>query len=188
MKIHDTALPEVKRITLDMLRDDRGFFCERFHVEKLAALGVMDRFVQINHSRSRAGVLRGLHFQHTPLQGKLVGVTRGRILDVAVDLRPNSPRFCQSVAVELSDENGELLWIPAGFGHGFCVLGDAPADVLYNVTAHYAPGGESGVQFDDAAFGIHWPIAAPVISDRDRALPTLAEAKADLTRWFGDMR
>lgn len=188
MQIHDTALPEVKRITLDIHGDARGFFCERFHEEKFAALGLDVPFVQINHSRSAPGVVRGIHFQHTPVQGKLVGVTRGAILDVAVDLRPNSPRFGQHMGVELSDMNGALLWIPEGFGHGFCVLGNEAADVVYNVTSLYAADGESGVRFDDATIGITWPVASPTLSARDEQLPTLTAAKADLTRWFGDMK
>ncbi len=188
MQWHDTALPEVKRITLDVISDNRGFFCERFHAEKLAALGLTIPFVQTNHSRSKPGVVRGIHFQHTPMQGKLVSVIRGRILDVAVDVRPQSPRFGQHVAVELSDMNGEMLWIPAGFGHGFCVLGDEPADVIYNVTTHYATGGESGVRYDDPTLNIQWPIASPMISERDKNLPTIAAARDDLTRWFAGMK
>lgn len=186
MHIHDTALPEVKRISLDLFKDSRGFFCERYHAEKFAALGLSMQFVQTNHSRSAPGVLRGLHFQHAPMQGKLVGVTRGRILDVAVDVRPGSPYFGQHVAIELSDDNAEMLWIPAGFAHGFCVLGHEPADVLYNTTATYNAAGESGIRLDDPALNIEWPIALndAILSDRDLKQPTLAEAKADLMKWF----
>jgi dTDP-4-dehydrorhamnose 3,5-epimerase len=184
MHIHETDIPDVKRITLDIFRDARGFFCERYHQEKFAALGFHENFVQDNHSRSMPGTIRGLHFQHTPKQGKLVGVTHGRVLDVAVDIRPNSPSFGKHVSVELSSENGELLWIPAGFAHGFCVLGDGVADVFYKVNALYSAQGESGIRFDDPALGIDWPIKQQVISDRDRALPTLGELKPKLAQWF----
>lgn len=186
MQIHDTALPEVKRITLDVFKDSRGFFVERYHANKFAALGFHEKFVQTNHSRSAPGVIRGLHFQHAPMQGKLVGVTNGAILDVAVDVRPNSPNFGKHVAVELSDENGELLWIPAGFAHGFCVLGDRAADVLYNITATYNAAGESGVRLDDPAIGIEWPVdlKRAILSERDLKQPTLAEATSNLKQWF----
>ena len=113
-----------------------------------------------------------------------MGVTRGKVLDVAVDIRPHSPNYKRYVAVELSDENATLLWIPPGFAHGFCVLGDAPADVLYKVTAVYQPGGEAGIRFDDASIGIDWPIANPLVSDRDNAARTLTEMEPDLARWF----
>ncbi len=187
MKLHDTALPEVKRIVLDRFGDARGFFCERYHVDKFAAFGITETFVQTNHSRSAPGVVRGLHFQHAPTQGKLVGVTAGAVLDIAVDVRPGSPRFGQFIMAELSEENAEVLWIPPGFAHGFCVLGDRPADVVYNVTATYHAAGESGIRLDDATLNIPWPLdlSTAILSDRDMKLPTLQEAKADLTRWFG---
>lgn len=187
MKIHATAFPEVKRIALDKFSDERGFLCERYHIDKFAALGITERFVQTNHSRSAPRVLRGLHFQYAPMQGKLVGVTCGSILDVVVDIRPYSPHFGQHVTAELSEENAELLWIPPGFAHGFCVLGDRPADVVYNVTATYSATGESGIRLDDPALAIAWPVAPAdaVISGRDMKQPALLEARADLIRWFG---
>lgn len=184
MKRIDTALPEVKRVTLDMHGDARGFFVERFHRDKLAALGIAIDITQINHSHSAPGVLRGLHFQHAPAQGKLVGVVAGTVLDVAVDIRPHSPRFGQHVAVELSADNGELLWIPAGFAHGFCVLGDAPADLLYCVDAPYDAHGEAGITFNDAALSIRWPTTRPTLSPRDAALPSLADLTPQLKQWF----
>lgn len=188
MKIIDTALPEVKILKLDIFHDARGFFCERFHAEKFATLGMHETFVQTNHSRSQAGVVRGLHFQYAPMQGKLVGVTSGAVLDVAVDIRPQSPRFGQHVAVELSCTNGELLWIPAGFAHGFAVLGETPADVVYQMNAPYNAGGEAGIAFNDASIGVKWPVANPILSDRDRALPTVNDLKPQLQQWFGDMK
>lgn len=186
MHMADTALPEIKRITLDIFRDHRGFFCERFHEEKFTALGLPAHFPQDNHSRSMPGVIRGLHFQHSPMQGKLVGVTHGRVLDVAVDIRPSSPFFGQHVSVELSSENGEMLWIPAGFAHGFCVLGDGVADVFYKCTALYDAKGEAGIRFDDASLNIQWPVPEKnrIISDRDRQMPSLNELKPQLEKWF----
>lgn len=186
MKIHDTALPEVKRICLDKFGDNRGFFCERYHIDKFAALGMHLTFVQTNHSRSVPGVIRGLHFQHAPMQGKLVGVTHGAILDVAVDVRPTSPNFGKYITAELSDENAELLWIPAGFAHGFCVIGDHAADVVYNITATYNAEGESGIKLDDPTIAVDWPIDMKyaILSARDLAQPSLLEAKANLTEWF----
>ena len=184
MKMIDTALPEVKRIKLDIHSDARGFFCERYASDKFAALGFHEHFVQDNFSRSIPGVIRGLHFQYAPMQGKLVGVTRGAILDVAVDIRPNSANFGKHVCAELSDANGELLWIPAGFAHGFCVLGDTAADVMYKVTAAYAAKGEHGICHHDATIGIDWPVKTPLLSARDEALPTLEQLTPQLTAWF----
>lgn len=184
MHITDTEIPDVKRITLDIFRDNRGFFCERYHKDKFAALGFTQEFLQDNHSRSMPGTIRGLHFQYAPMQGKLVGVTHGRVLDVAVDIRPNSPYFGKHVSVELSSENGELLWIPAGFAHGFCVLGDGVADVFYKTTALYNGKGEGGIRFDDPALAIAWPARALIVSDRDREMPTLAELTPSLKAWF----
>ena len=179
MKLIDTALPEVKRIALDVFPDARGFFAERYVEEKFHDLGITDHFLQDNHSRSWPGVIRGMHFQFDQPQGKLVGVMRGRILDVAVDVRPHSPNFGKHVGVEL-EANTELLWIPPGFAHGFCVLDEEPADVLYKVTAPFNPQGEGGIRFDL----IDWPVKNPTLSARDQALPTLAEAKEQLNTWF----
>lgn len=186
MKLHETALPEVKRITLDIFHDQRGFFCERFRTDKFAGMGITEQFVQTNHSRSVPGVIRGLHFQHAPMQGKLIGVTHGAVLDVAVDVRPNSPNFGKSVTVELSEENAELLWIPPGFAHGFSVIGNRPADVVYYVTALYNGPGESGIRLDDPALNIEWtiPLNRAILSPRDLAMPSLAEAKPNLEKWF----
>jgi dTDP-4-dehydrorhamnose 3,5-epimerase len=184
MHITDTAIADVKRITLDMFRDARGFFCERYSAPKLAALGFHEDFVQDNHSRSLPGVLRGLHLQHTPVQGKLVGVARGHIWDVAVDVRPHSPTFGTYVAEELSGDNGVMLWIPPGFAHGFCVLGNEEAEVIYKTTSPFAAEGEAGIRFDDAQLNIPWPIDAPLLSPRDTQLPTLAALHPHLLQWF----
>ncbi len=176
MQVIDTDLPEVKRVVLTAHRDARGFFVERF---KASALGGFGSFVQDNHSRSIPGVIRGLHFQYGAPQGKLVGVTSGRILDVALDVRPHSPNFGRHVSAELTPE-GALLWVPPGFAHGFCVLGGEPADVVYKLTAEFNPATEGGVRYDT----VPWPIANPILSDRDRQLPMLADAKENLKQWF----
>src|SRR5262249_8496881 len=134
MEVKTTKLQGLKIIKLAVHKDDRGFFVERFHAQRIAKTGIPMQFMQDNHSRSEPGVLRGLHYQHNPAQGKLVGVIRGRVWDVAVDIRSQSPTFGQYEAVELSGDNGMLFWIPPGFAHGFCVLGSEPADMLYKVT------------------------------------------------------
>jgi len=127
--VKDLSLPGLKLIELKIYKDDRGFFTERYVQERFKEFGLPGNFVQDNHSRSKPGVIRGLHYQTNPAQGKLVGAIRGRILDVVVDIRKSSPTFGKWEAVELSDENGRLLWVPAGFAHGFCVLGNEDADV-----------------------------------------------------------
>jgi dTDP-4-dehydrorhamnose 3,5-epimerase len=180
MKFFDTALPEVKRVELTIHRDYRGFFCEHFRADAWENAGIGAPIVQENHSRSLPHVLRGIHFQHTPAQGKLVGVVRGKVMDIAVDLRPHSPNFGKYVSAELSDENGCLLWVPPGFGHGFCVMGDGPADVVYHTTGYYNAAGEGGIAYNDPDIAIAWPIANPVVSERDRALPRLKEVPRDV--------
>ncbi len=183
MDVRNCKIPGLKRIQLRLLGDARGFFVERYNAKTFSDAGLPANFIQDNHSRSAPNILRGLHYQFNPPQGKLVGVVRGRILDVAVDIRPGSPTFGQHEAVELSDENGLLLWIPAGFAHGFCVLGDGPADVFYKVDAPYNAGGEGGIRFDDKALGINWPLANPVISDRDKNLPGWSQYAANPPAW-----
>jgi dTDP-4-dehydrorhamnose 3,5-epimerase len=183
MKVTHLGIEGVLLIELVVHHDGRGFFVERFQVERFREQGLPTELVQDNQNRSRPGVLRGLHYQHTPPQGKLVGVTRGRIWDVAVDIRADSPTFGRCVGAELSDENGRLLWIPPGFAHGFCVLGDEPADVLYKVDALYNPRGEGGIAWDDPDLAVPWPIDDPVISDRDRSLPGFAEYRASPPLW-----
>ncbi|MDX2112282.1 MAG: dTDP-4-dehydrorhamnose 3,5-epimerase [Alphaproteobacteria bacterium] len=183
MRVIDTPIADLKVIQLNVLGDERGFFVERFQASQWAAHGLAHDFVQDNHSRSAPGVLRGLHYQHEPAQGKLVGVTRGRIFDVAVDIRPHSPTFGRHVGLELSDMNGLLLWVPAGFAHGFCVMGDEPADVVYKVDAPYRREGEGGIRFDDAALAIAWPVQNPVLSARDTQQPSWQEYCANPTRW-----
>jgi len=183
VKITDGPLEGLKVIDLNVHGDARGFFVERFHVKRFAEAGLPHIFLQDNHSRSAPGVLRGVHYQYAPPQGKLVGVTRGRVWDVAVDIRPWSTTFGQYYGVELSGENGRLFWMPPGFAHGFCVLGDEPVDMLYKVTSVYNGPGEGGIQFDDPEIGIKWPIASPVVSQRDREQMSFAEYKKSPPAW-----
>jgi len=155
--------------------DARGFFMETFRADVAAANGIPLEFVQDNHSRSRRGTLRGIHFQTHPGQGKLVRVARGAVWDVAVDLRRDSPTFGQWEAITLDDESGRMLYIPVGFGHGFLVLSDV-ADFVYKCTAYYDPATEAGIRFDDPAVGVEWPSDVELLySERDRTAPTLAE-------------
>lgn len=154
--------------------DDRGFFMETYRADAWAAQGVPTAFVQDNQSRSRRGTVRGMHFQLSPGQGKLVRVARGRVLDVVVDIRRDSPTFGQWEAFELDDERAQQLWIPVGFAHGFCVLSDV-ADFVYKVTSYFDPATESGFSFADPDVGIEWPEGELIYSQRDRDAPRLAE-------------
>jgi dTDP-4-dehydrorhamnose 3,5-epimerase len=169
-------------VELDCFADNRGFFVERFSERRFAEAGLPTSFCQDNHSRSAPGVVRGLHFQTDPAQGKLVGVVRGRIWDVVVDIRPDSPTFGEHLGAELSDVNSRLLWIPAGFAHGFCVIGDEPADVLYKVDNPYLSASESGILWSDPDLGIDWPVLDPIVSARDRQLPSFADCRRRLGR------
>jgi dTDP-4-dehydrorhamnose 3,5-epimerase len=159
--------------------DARGFFVETWRADTWAAHGVPSVFVQDNQSRSRCGTLRGIHFQTSPGQGKLVRVARGRVFDVVVDLRRASPTFGEWEGVELDDEQGLQLWIPVGFGHGFCVLSDV-ADFVYKCTSYYDPATEAGFRFDDPDVGIEWPDVELLFSERDRTAPTLREIAGEL--------
>ena len=182
MKITPLEIGGLQLVELDIHGDARGFFVERFHAELFRPF-ISTQFVQDNHSRSAPGVLRGLHFQYGPPQGKLVGVVHGAIFDVAVDIRPESPTFGQSYGVELSDMNGRLLWVPPGFAHGFCVIGDEPADVLYKVDAAYTPTGEGGIRWNDPDLAVKWPVEDPTVSARDMVLPTFADYQAAPPAW-----
>jgi dTDP-4-dehydrorhamnose 3,5-epimerase len=165
--------------------DERGFFLESYRQDAWARHGVPTAFVQDNQSRSRRGTLRGIHFQTHPGQGKLVRVARGRVLDVAVDLRRGSPTFGEWESFELDDVHGRQLWIPVGFGHGFCVLSDE-ADFVYKCTNYYDAATESGISFADPDVGIEWPRAVELLySERDRDAPRLAEIADELPFTFG---
>jgi dTDP-4-dehydrorhamnose 3,5-epimerase len=160
--------------------DARGFFVETWRADAWARHGVPPVFVQDNHSRSRRGTLRGIHFQTSPGQGKLVRVARGKVFDVAVDLRRGSPTFGEWESTVLDDETHEQLWIPVGFGHGFCVLSEI-ADFAYKCTSVYDPATERGFRFDDPEVGIEWPDDVELLySERDRSAPLLSEIADDL--------
>lgn len=183
MRVLDCPIAGLKIVELDVHGDARGFFVERYSQRKFQDAGLPTDFVQDNHSRSAPGVLRGLHYQANPAQGKLVGVTRGRVWDVAVDIRPDSATYGKWHAVELTGENGKLFWIPGGFAHGFCVLGDEPADMLYKVTGLYNKAGEGGIRYDDPDFSVSWPLKNLLISDRDKQLISFSEYKQDPPVW-----
>lgn len=169
-------IPEVILIEPRAFDDDRGFFMETYKESEFAANGIPDRFVQDNYSRSSRGVLRGLHYQKAPAaQGKLVGVVRGRVFDVAVDLRRGSPTYGKWVGAFLSDKDHRLLYIPEGFAHGFQVASQR-ADVLYKVTHEYAQAHDRGIAWDDPEIGILWPTRPPVLSAKDASHPRLAKA------------
>ena len=182
MKVIPTAIEGVFVLEPKVFGDARGFFMESYNRRAFAqATGLDVDFVQDNHSRSRKGVLRGLHYQVRQPQGKLVRVTSGAVFDVAVDIRRRSPTFGHWVGVELSADNHRQLWVPAGMAHGFVVLSDT-ADFLYKTTDYYAPEHERSIAWDDPAIGIAWPLAAhgidaPLLSDKDRAGKLLAHAE-----------
>ena len=152
--------------------DARGFFLESYRSNVFAELGVHDEFVQDNHSRSRRGVLRGMHFQ--PGQAKLVRCARGSIVDVAVDIRPESPAFGRWEAFPLDDEAHHELYVPDGFAHGFCVTSEL-ADVNYKVSSYYDPETEAGIAWNDPEVAVGWPLDDPQVSERDASAPRLAE-------------
>ena len=177
MNVIETALPEVLILEPKVFGDERGFFYESFNAKAFeAATGLNRQFVQDNHSRSQKGVLRGLHYQLENTQGKLVRVTVGEVLDVAVDVRRNSANFGQWVAVRLSAENGRQLWVPEGFAHGFVVLSDF-AEFLYKTTDYYNPAAERCIRWDDPTLAIDWQLGGevPQLSAKDQLGKTLQE-------------
>jgi len=175
MEISLTPFDGLKIIQLKIYHDNRGFFVERFNKKLFQELGLPVDYFQDNHSLSAPNVIRGLHFQNNPSQAKLVGCLRGKILDVAVDIRKSSPTFGKYFSIELSAENGKLLFIPAGFAHGFAVLGNEPADVMYKVDNPFSKEGDGGIRFNDLDLKIDWQIANPIISDKDKNLPLFAD-------------
>jgi dTDP-4-dehydrorhamnose 3,5-epimerase len=176
MQVQETNLDEVKLLVPRVFADSRGFFLESYNQRTFGELGIHETFVQDNHSRSERGVLRGLHYQLVQPQGKLVRAVRGEIFDVAVDLRRSSPTFGRWTGHLLSEDNKLMLWIPAGFGHGFLVLSPV-AEVLYKATDFYAPQGERSVLWNDPEIGIEWPDAGtPILSPKDAAGKRLLEA------------
>ena len=178
MKVTPTALPGVLVIEPRVFSDDRGFFFESWNARALAEAGVDAAFVQDNHSRSRRGVLRGLHYQIEHAQGKLVRAVIGEAFDVVVDLRRSSPTFGRTVAIALSAGNRKMLWVPPGFAHGFLAVSES-VDFLYKTTDYWYPQHERTLLWNDPALGIAWPIeGAPVLTAKDAAGAPLAQAAA----------
>jgi dTDP-4-dehydrorhamnose 3,5-epimerase len=174
LRIESRHLGEVVVLAHQVFEDERGFFMEAFRADQFKALGLPDEFVQDNHSHSKRGVLRGLHFQWDPPMGKLMRVTYGRAFLVAVDIRRGSPTLGKWFGMEGSAESKRQIWAPAGFARGFCVLSDS-CDIQYKCTGIYNCRGESGIRWDDPQIGIEWPIKDVVVSEKDRKAQTLAE-------------
>lgn len=170
------SIPEVILICPDVFTDERGFFLEVYKYSDFSEAGIKEYFVQDNQSRSIKGVLRGLHFQKNPkAQGKLVRCLKGKIFDVAVDIRKNSPTYGKWIGIELSEENNYMLYIPPAFAHGFVVLSDV-ADVLYKCTEEYSPENDRGIIWNDPMINIKWPAKDLILSEKDKKLPLLQDA------------
>ncbi len=179
MRILERRLNGLILLEPTVFEDRRGIFFEAYNRRAFRDLGIADEFVQDNQSTSRHGTLRGLHYQAPPhAQAKLLRVLRGAVFDVAVDIRASSPSRGRWAGFRLSAENRRILFIPAGFAHGFCVLSDQ-ADVLYKCSDFYAPECERGIRWDDPALGIDWPVSNPILSERDRNHPLFRELPSD---------
>lgn len=174
MKMRHTSLQGVFIIEPQVSADERGFMMETYHQRRYAETGINCNFVQDNLSRSVRGTLRGLHYQLEYAQAKLIQVIRGVVYDVVVDIRRGSPNFGQWAGVNLSEENKHMLFVPEGFAHGFCVLSEV-ADVVYKCSDFYAPEDEGGILWSDPDIAIAWPVANPLLSDKDSRLPCLAD-------------
>ena len=169
-------IAEVILIEPKVFEDDRGFFMETYKMPDFVASGIKGNFIQDNVSRSTKGVLRGLHYQNPPFaQGKLIRAIKGEIFDVAVDIRKGSPTYGKWVSIILSEENKNMLYIPEGFAHGFCVLSEI-ADVIYKTTNVYSASSEAGIIWNDGDLNIRWPVKVPILSSKDKKWPTLKEA------------
>lgn len=176
MEVVDLGLKGLLLLKPRVFRDERGFFVETYSAQRYRDVGVDATFVQDNHSRSTYGTIRGLHFQTTPGQAKLLRCASGRIFDVAVDIRPDSPTYGQWRGVYLDAETHEQLYVPIGFAHGFAVVSET-ADVCYKVSAPYDPKTESGFRWDDPDVGVRWPVEKPILSKRDLEAPLLRDLK-----------
>jgi dTDP-4-dehydrorhamnose 3,5-epimerase len=174
----ETGIPGLVVVEPAVYGDPRGFFMETWHAARYREAGLPDRFVQSNLSRSGSGVIRGLHFQYPQPQGKLVSVLEGRAFDVAVDIRRDSPSFGQWAGVELSAENHRQLYVPEGFAHGFCVLGETVL-LAYLCTAEYRAEYDAAIAWDDPDIGIRWPISNGILSAKDASAPRLADIQPD---------
>lgn len=183
---HPPELPDLTIFEPEVYADRRGFFLETWQADRYTEHGLDVDFVQDNHSRSHRGVLRGLHFQHPHAQGKLIRVARGAVLDVAVDVRLGSPTFGRHLALRLDDEDHRQLWVPSGFAHGFAVLSDE-ADVLYFCDEFYRPDAEHTLAWDDSEIAVDWPVASPILSEKDSDGQALSELRSRglLPKWQG---
>jgi dTDP-4-dehydrorhamnose 3,5-epimerase len=175
VKVTPTALPEVLLIEPRVFPDLRGHFFESWVGPRYQEAGIAEPFVQDNFSRSTQNTLRGLHFQEPKGQGKLITVLSGRIYDVAVDVRTDSPRYREWIGIELDGDDPKQLWVPPGFAHGFCVLSER-ADFMYKCTEFYAPDTERSIRWDDPELAIDWPLDTPILSEKDAEAPFLADA------------
>jgi len=179
----DPKIEGPKLIETEPFKDRRGFFSERFNLQKFKDLGLPYQFVQDAQSRSAPGVIRGLHIQYDPPQGKIVWVAAGKIFDVIVDCRVGSPTFLKSANIILDSESGgQLIWIPEGFAHGFCVLGDQAAEVIYKISSTYNPKTETGLKWSDPELKIDWPTKNPIMSERDQNLLSVAEFRKKFSK------
>ena len=172
MEMVELSLSGLKLIKPKIFRDARGFFLETFQQKLYDAFGITSPFIQDNHSFSHLGCIRGMHFQSTPGQAKLIRVAVGKIFDVAVDIRPDSPTYKKWEGVILDDQSHHQLFIPVGFAHGFCVL-SSEAHVLYKVSSPYDPKHEKGFRWDDPTININWPVEHPIVSERDQNAPSV---------------
>jgi dTDP-4-dehydrorhamnose 3,5-epimerase len=179
MQIEDAYIEGLKIIRLNLYGDDRGFFVEKFKFSAFKQHDLPVEFVQDNHSKSAPDVVRGLHYQYRPAQGKLVGCTSGKIFDVAVDIRKNSKTLGKYFSITL--DQATLLWVPAGFAHGFCAIGDEPADLYYKIAGgEYNADGEGGIKWDDPDIKIDWPVTKPIISARDQSQQSFKDYLQDI--------
>jgi dTDP-4-dehydrorhamnose 3,5-epimerase len=174
IQVEKTSINDVIVVVPEIYEDQRGFFTEVYRKDQFEKVGLPGNFVQLNHSGSVRGVVRGLHFQWDPPMGKLMRVTRGKAFLVAVDIRKGSPTLGKWVGIEASEENRKQLWAPAGFARGFCVLSDF-AEIHYLCTGVYNPQGESGILWNDPEIGISWPVQNPILSEKDQKAQTLKE-------------
>lgn len=174
VSIQKSTIDEVKIVTPEVFEDDRGFFMEVYREDQFSGLGLPSRFVQFNHSGSVKNTLRGLHFQWDPPMGKLMRVTRGVAFLVAVDIRKGSPTLGKWVGIETSAESRMMIWAPAGFARGFCVLSDY-AEIQYLTTGTYNGECESGIRWNDPEVGVKWPVKDPILSEKDRVAQTLTQ-------------
>jgi len=176
MEVSRTGIADCLILCPRVFRDERGFFYESFNERTMTELGINQRFVQDNQSHSRRNVLRGLHYQIKQVQGKMVRVVAGEIFDVAVDLRRSSPSFGKWIGVRLSSANKKMVWVPAGFAHGFVVLSET-ADVIYKTTGFYAPEHERTIHYGDTDLNIQWPVRVPIVSAKDNQGTSLRMAE-----------